>query len=570
MVLVSTYSMNNGLYCLLFILCLNYCSVAAISSSTGNILFYSNNDGQAEAMLNTTGLGLGVSIPSSNLHVNGNTIISKSLSVGSLNTQSNLHLSGSLGFSVESMSTNTTLSENSIVLVDSSGGNLYLSLPSATSCSGRIYNIKKVNSNNNVYLSAAGNYIDNDTILTLPATASGGLPSVKLISNGSQWFVLESLNGNVGIASDNLLAHWKLDGEGGDLSLLDATGNGYNLTLVNATYSACVVTGVVASGLSFDGTNDYAISNAGGIGTLQSFTTMGWVYYPTGSTEGDGWIDINSLNGFFIRKNSGQVRVSGSGDFSVINATNGRIQEDVWAHVAVTISSNATNSEYKLFVDGYFISSSVENLIDLNNDNIDLGRSQTTSYFEGRLDDVRIYNKALSEVEVRNIYTSMSELNISYYPKQFDQWTAAAGGTGSTPTVTANFATAPDGSLTADRVIFNLNGGTTSSDLSEVYNLHKKNVEAGTSYTFSLWAWTNDGSSKTLRVRDTMSRTTIATNFNIDGTPTKYSFVSTAISTDDATKTTFSIRLKGGSGTSDSADVLLWDAQLEETFHVGR
>lgn len=243
------------------------------------------------------------------------------------------------------------------------------------------------------------------------------------------------------------------------------------------------------------------------------------------------------------------------------------LKASVWTHIGVTVSSNATNSILSLYIDGHYVSSSIEPLINLNNDIVDLGRSQGVNYFEGSLDDVRVYNKTLSAEEAQNIFTSYADLNLAYYPKRFDQWSASTAGTGSTPTVTADFATAPDGTLTADRVQFNLNGGTTTSDQSTIAVDLKRHLFSGSSYTFSVWAWTNDASSKTIRVRDSSSRTTIATNFTIDGTPTKYTFTSTSGSTG---LTTFLIRLRGGVGTSDSADVILWNAQLDDTSDAGR
>lgn len=254
---------------------------ADIKSATGNISFDSNDDSGAEMTLNSTGLGIGVASPSSNLHVSGNAIITNNLSVGTSSGLSSLNISGTLGFSIETISSNISLSDNSLVMLDSSAGNLFVSLPLASSCNGRIYTIKKIHADNNVTLSATGDFVDKDTSISIPATSSGGLPWLKLISNGSQWYVLDQLANYTGVASDNLLAHWKLDGDGADSTAVDATGNGYDLSLNSLNFSGCTITGVSSSGLSFDGTDDYAVSAAGGIGDLENFSVLGWVYYPS-------------------------------------------------------------------------------------------------------------------------------------------------------------------------------------------------------------------------------------------------------------------------------------------------
>ena len=57
------------------------------------------------------------------------------------------------------------------------------------------------------------------------------------------------------------------------------------------------------------------------------------------------------------------------------------------------------------------------------------------------------------------------------YSQSFDNalWVKDSNGTGVTPSVTANNATAPDGTMTADTIVFNAGAGTTTGDSSVVY-----------------------------------------------------------------------------------------------------
>ena len=48
-------------------------------------------------------------------------------------------------------------------------------------------------------------------------------------------------------------------------------------------------------------------------------------------------------------------------------------------------------------------------------------------------------------------------------------WNRSSGGTGVTPSVTANYSQAPDGSYTADRVVMNKGAGSTGSDFSQIF-----------------------------------------------------------------------------------------------------
>jgi hypothetical protein len=60
--------------------------------------------------------------------------------------------------------------------------------------------------------------------------------------------------------------------------------------------------------------------------------------------------------------------------------------------------------------------------------------------------------------------------NLLTFSEQFDNavWSKSAGGTGIAPVVTPNSAIAPDGTMTADQIVFNAGAGTSTSDLSMV------------------------------------------------------------------------------------------------------
>jgi len=101
--------------------------------------------------LSTDGLGISTATPAANLHVSGNSIISDKLSIGSSSSAtSTLFIMGTMGYSVQTVSDNVTLSGNSYVLVNTSAGNITVTLPSASSVAGRLYTIKKITASNNL------------------------------------------------------------------------------------------------------------------------------------------------------------------------------------------------------------------------------------------------------------------------------------------------------------------------------------------------------------------------------------------------------------------------------------
>lgn len=129
-------------------------------------------------------------------------------------------------------------------------------------------------------------------------------------------------------------------------------------------------------------------------------------------------------------------------------------------------------------------------------------------------------------------------------------WIKSAAGAGSIAVVTANFATAPDGTLTASRLQLALNGGTTVGDQSAI----NQNGDPTLPRVGSVWLKANTG---TPLVQFRVGGGAI--NVRLSSTWTRYT-VSRAPDAD----ATFWIVCRG-TFTDDSADILVWGAQREDT-----
>jgi hypothetical protein len=166
---------------------------ADLISITGNINFDSNNNSSVEMTLNSDGLGVSTQSPSANLHVSGNAIVTSNLSVGS-STSSNatLNVSGSMGYSIELVSDNVTLSGNSYIIAGSGVGDLTITLPSPANAIGRLYSIKKNKSTHNVIIQGGGNL---DNLASVKLT-SGNLGFIEVIASDTQTWSILSLSGN--------------------------------------------------------------------------------------------------------------------------------------------------------------------------------------------------------------------------------------------------------------------------------------------------------------------------------------------------------------------------------------
>lgn len=145
--------------------------------------------------------------------------------------------------------------------------------------------------------------------------------------------------------------------------------------------------------------------------------------------------------------------------------------------------------------------------------------------------------------------------NLLRFSEQLDNaaWASAAAGTGSARVVTANHAASPDGTNTAERLQFALNGGTATSDWSGV--LQTVTGLPTSTYTFSIWLRSNTESTYSVLIETTgAAGSTIA---NVTPAWAKFSFAATSGAIQFVR-----LWLRGANGTSDTADILVWGAQL--------
>jgi hypothetical protein len=382
-------------YVLLTLLILPFSLCADLKSINGTIKFDSNADSTSEMHLNSTGLGIGV-IPSANLHVNGNAIIQDKLTLGSTSGSSNLTINGSIGYGLQTVSTNTTLDVSSVILADTSSDNLTLTLPYAGNVNGRVYTIKKVSPSNTVTIKGGGNFIDDGNYFYLSPTTTA-LPYVKMISNGSQWHKLNisTTGADTTTAFGNLMMWYKFDDLTGTTAT-DSSEYGNHGTLNNISFSGNSVSGQIGNALSFDGNNDYIVASSNITYYGNSFTITAW--FKTTST-GDGKIISTKNDAHPLQIHNGNLRICVGG--CTAGATS--IDDNQWHFAAVVGDGN----DVRAFLDGNSSPEITRGAI--SNDLSGIPRIGVTAYstlhdFSGEIDDVRVYNKALSLSEINAIF----------------------------------------------------------------------------------------------------------------------------------------------------------------------
>ncbi len=211
----------------------------------------------------------------------------------------------------------------------------------------------------------------------------------------------------VGVAKDNLVGWWKLDG-----NAKDSSGKGNDGEVMN---NPQWIDGKIGGALKFDGADDYVSLPIGSIiSKLERSTVMVWVDF---SNEGGAWqriFDFGTDTGNYVylsprTDTNGPMRVAitaGEGEWVDLDADSGTLPSG-WHHVAVVLEPGNMH----LYLDGK-VAASTEGwyvLRDLGTTtNNWLGRSQYMSdaYFSGSMDDFRIYNTALTGSQIAEIYKS--------------------------------------------------------------------------------------------------------------------------------------------------------------------
>jgi hypothetical protein len=225
--------------------------------------------------------------------------------------------------------------------------------------------------------------------------------------------------------SCGLVGYWTFDGPNMLTNVKDSSGSNNNGVMSGFTStSTAVVPGKIGQGLKFDGVDDYVRVAAPNMTGVTSISESAWVYvaaadfsgrtYVIADDEGDNF--NNHGIGFYLTDNGGSIQkaLMFELDVSTGNCV-GKYANNVfgtrrWYHVAMTYDGNTSTS--KLYVDGISVSFSSNacsgsGAFVPNSSNLYIGALNTgSSYLKGTLDDVRIYNRALSATEITQLYNS--------------------------------------------------------------------------------------------------------------------------------------------------------------------
>jgi RHS repeat-associated protein len=203
--------------------------------------------------------------------------------------------------------------------------------------------------------------------------------------------------------TNSLRGWWKMN-EGTGTSVADSSGNGNNGSMPNGGSWA---SGVASNAVVLDGTNDYI--DMGDKATLEgnaTWTFAGWINPDQFFSSRDNYLMYKDkvLRWGFLSATSRQPSVdigSGSGNPGWQGAvtSNTQINSNQWTHLAVTY----TNSTVKFYVNGQ-LTDTTSKTYTMGSNNKAYSLSTATQAFDGKLDDVRYYNRALADSEIAEVY----------------------------------------------------------------------------------------------------------------------------------------------------------------------
>jgi hypothetical protein len=180
----------------------------------------------------------------------------------------------------------------------------------------------------------------------------------------------------------------------------DETTNNNDGTISGATH---ITSGKYGSALAFDGTNDVVVvTDSTSLHLSSGMTLEAWVY-PTSALSNWKAILQKETDAYFLNANTSANHAGGGGTFGgtccgVVQSP-GPLPVNQWTHVAATYDG----SMLRLYLNGSPAGSQAQTgSVQVTSTPLRIGgNTYGTEFFPGRIDEVRIYNRALSQGEIQ-------------------------------------------------------------------------------------------------------------------------------------------------------------------------
>jgi hypothetical protein len=216
------------------------------------------------------------------------------------------------------------------------------------------------------------------------------------------------------VPSNGLVGYWPFNGNAND-----QTPSGYNGTVNGATLTTDRF-GNNNSAYNFDGINDYILVNNNASLSPIVYSISAWVkpngYYINGQDDANYIVgkgsDFNDGHySLHYKSISRKARASiGIGSSGLYVDSNADINLNNWVHLISTWDGNTL----RIYVNGVLENSiySPNNVQGVNSENLYFGTMAANStwpyWLNGKIDDIAIYNRALTQQEITNMYNGVN------------------------------------------------------------------------------------------------------------------------------------------------------------------
>jgi len=257
----------------------------------------------------------------------------------------------------------------------------------------------------------------NSTNTAAATITSGGLATGVAVGSTTIMATSGSISGSttLTVSSASLVGWWKFD-DGSGTTAADSSGNGDTMTLFNGV---SWVAGVIGDAISANGTNQYGAVPAINLSGTSTITVAFWANR-TYSTTAESVLLEDSTNynnsttgfGFFpddTQCGGIQAAVHGNVGYSV-NCYS-QPSSGVWHHLAIIYDkTQAGSNQTALYIDGVLQTptlnlNTAKNTNSFGNNPLYLFSRDGSQFFNaGEVDDLRIYNQALTAAQIQQLY----------------------------------------------------------------------------------------------------------------------------------------------------------------------